>query len=355
MPNKNFDYTSYMDKVNQYCYYPMGNIADNQLYGFICNNNHGKECLDPAGYTHLYNKALELEDLWNMMDGREARYTEGLNISNPYDTFARVIFCCDAMLRGDLSPRDKDQITYIRDTAATELDSLQKSNPIRNYFKEEKDYLHELRDILSRYDDFGMLKESDDFVKSTLNQIKATNPEINELYDKGLSKIDEFHLAVQQNAFDLMQKARLAGLALVKEAYIRKALHQLMDTMIDNTDEIEYSFTGSTMKKKFHPMQEGVHASSRPTYQDGDDILLHLHPNETPLSRTLKTDGQGKLYTAGDFGHVIAYRRPILAITPSGEIYYSISELIEFGENHVKNGGTRFGQVYLGNIRDFEF
>ena len=350
-----FDYTPYMDKIKGLSYSPLRDILDNQVHGLVRTDMQMFECKDPAGYTHLYNKACEFDDLCNMMEDRDSKYTEGLDISNPYNTFARMIYCCNTMLNGNVAPKDRKWLTSIRDTLATELNTLQQQNTSRNYIKEEKDYLHDLRNILARYSDFGQLRESDDFAKSTLNLIRASDNEIAIYKKENVQTLpDEFNFSAQEDAFRLMQDARLAGFTLIKKAYIRKALHQLLDTMKDNPNQIEYSITGSTKNKKLNPIQEGVRGSSDPTYQFDDDILLHSHPNETPLSIEEVFIGDER-YIKGDFGHVMAIKHPIIAITPSGELYYSTNELINFGSDHYRNGGSRFGQVYLGNIRDFEF
>ncbi|MCK9183683.1 MAG: hypothetical protein M0P13_12515 [Fibrobacteraceae bacterium] len=175
-----------------------------------------------------------------------------------------------------------------------------------------------------------------------------------------------------QNFLLLAKDAYTKGKAYLSDPKNRaqvEGFDQLRTETMGDSGKNEFYITGHTGKIKNLNPKIGVisnegQKSVIPKYDPKDTVIFHSHPDENPLSfngRYIK-DSRGE-YVEGRGGDLLASAssdKGVFAITPSGDIYFTTPKLAYFGITHSSlgltpssDGSGKFGQVYLGNIRDY--
>ncbi|MDR2581277.1 MAG: RHS repeat-associated core domain-containing protein, partial [Fibromonadaceae bacterium] len=158
----------------------------------------------------------------------------------------------------------------------------------------------------------------------------------------------------QGNFSNLVKEAYKEGLSILKDPNVVFGLKQLQEKAA-NPEKIEYYFTAHVGKTNIK-IVEGIKHSVGTDYKydDDDKFMAHVHTDEGPLSLAFERDFyENEERPISDLGHSVHkyIRKGVLAITPSGHIYYTTPELAEHG---VKQYDEVLGQVHLGNIKKYQ-
>ena len=152
---------------------------------------------------------------------------------------------------------------------------------------------------------------------------------------------------------DNMKNAYHEGRKILQYKANGRLLNELMRMTADDEEHNEYSATGyhngnihrnSSITKGF--IKDNGIKSVRPVYDGGNDIVFHSHPDIAPLS----LNG----FEAGDLGHAYKGKKKVFVINSRGEIFYTNPALSgNCFELFGSKCDTKYGQVYLGDIKEF--
>ena len=78
---------------------------------------------------------------------------------------------------------------------------------------------------------------------------------------------------------------------------------------------------------------------------------FHSHPSLSPISKN--PSGNPKFRVAGDIGHSYYGKKNIFAINSDGDIFYTNPQLAGSCIDFNDCAESYYGQVYLGNIKEF--
>jgi len=142
------------------------------------------------------------------------------------------------------------------------------------------------------------------------------------------------------------------GMENLKNKYFIKALYEIQQNTYSDKDNYEYGFTGKKDQKIFQqpPIRgnknenNGKSIELHGEYSKEDTYGAHSHISKSSL--TVST-------IRGDLRHSFGEKKDLYVITKIGEIFFTTKELAKIGIDNDIYGKREYGQVYLGNIKDF--
>ncbi len=204
---------------------------------------------------------------------------------------------------------------------------------------------------------------SESFISQQITTLKSFNEHIKENDPNFRQRlVNTDYGEAMGKLYDAMQQAYSEGIALLKSPGNINTLKELMTaTRIDKNHD-EFIVTGehhdnihknSTMRRGF-TKPDGT-KSSMPIYSNGENILFQSHPGLSPLSMNPESDfyHPQKIRKGGDLGHIFEANKKMFAINREGDIFFSNPNLAGICLNEIA-GCRNLGQVYLGNIKDFQ-
>ncbi len=204
---------------------------------------------------------------------------------------------------------------------------------------------------------------SESFISQQITTLKSFNEHIKENDPNFRQRlVNTDYGEAMGKLYDAMQQAYSEGIALLKSPGNINTLKELMTaTRIDKNHD-EFIVTGehhdnihknSTMRRGF-TKPDGT-KSSMPIYSNGENILFQSHPGLSPLSMNPESDfyHTQKIRKGGDLGHIFEANKKMFAINREGDIFFSNPNLAGICLNEIA-GCRNLGQVYLGNIKDFQ-
>lgn len=204
---------------------------------------------------------------------------------------------------------------------------------------------------------------SENLIAQQVNTLKSFNEQI-KINDPNFRQrlVNTDYGEVMGKLYDAMRQAYSEGIALLKSPGNINTLKELMTaTRIDKNHD-EFIVTGEHHDNihKNSAMQRGFTKpdgtkSSMPIYSNGENILFQSHPGLSPLSMNPESDfyHPQKIRKGGDLGHIFEANKKMFAINEEGDIFFSNPDLAGICLNEIP-GCRNLGQVYLGNIKDFQ-
>ena len=168
----------------------------------------------------------------------------------------------------------------------------------------------------------------------------------------------EMHPMLYKNLKDAYKE----GISLLKLPQNVRALNAVMTATRISDEHEEFAMTG-THSGKTHRNSEGLIRgftknggvkSVQPVYSEGENTLFHSHPSLSPISYNPTQDFYTqKIYHNGDIAHSYAANKNIFAINSEGDVFYTNPKLASTCLALYDGCDPDYGQIYLGNIREF--
>jgi len=185
-------------------------------------------------------------------------------------------------------------------------------------------------------------------MKKIRNQIIQNDP---------IKKMEIF--GMHPTLYSDLKNAYYEGRKLLQLPQNARALNDVMTATRASGGEEEFAITG-THSDRIHRNSEGLIRgfsknggikSVQPVYSNGENTLFHSHPSLSPISRN--DSYNPKFRVAGDIGHSYYGKKNIFAINNEGDIFYTNPKLAGSCIDYYDCANPNYGQIYLGNIREF--
>lgn len=159
-----------------------------------------------------------------------------------------------------------------------------------------------------------------------------------------------------------LKNAYYEGRKLLQYSMNARALNSVMTATRVSGGKEEFAITGTHSGKTHHNSdglirgftKENGNKSVQPVYSKEENTLFHSHPSLSPISYNPKQDFYTqKIIPDGDIAHSYAGNKNIFAINNEGDIFYTNPKLAATCIDLSSACNADYGQIYLGNIREF--
>ncbi len=198
------------------------------------------------------------------------------------------------------------------------------------------------------------LSDMKDFRKQ-IERIKGVSQALRIGYPELKNAVQKVHPTLYRD----MQNAYREGRTILQNAANINALNSVMTATKISPKHEEFAITGTHSNHVHHNseglirgfIRNGEVKSVQPVYSNGENTLFHSHSSLSPISRN--SSGNPKVRVAGDIGHSYYGKKNIFAINSDGDIFYTNPQLAGSCIDFNDCAESYYGQVYLGNIKEF--